>query len=228
MGVGTSRLGRHGLGIVSVAVGVAALKTPSAFWVGVVVMLTAFWMLSGLTLGYAASGRGRAAWWGFTAAAAGCLMVSFGPWSDAERRSAWPDPWDSPSRSARLQPVSRVLTALLPLVRPQIRAEIRLAGDPRAVSTTLEVVGPFDRLEGLDPVRDRVAQLAPRLPLGGATPSERARLALDAATSSLSMSDYQAIGHMLAALGLGAIVALGVRLSAAGHAPVKVKAVAAG
>ncbi|GIW86510.1 MAG: hypothetical protein KatS3mg108_0834 [Isosphaeraceae bacterium] len=220
MSIGVSRLGLHGLVIATAALGLFALKSPGGFWLGAVAMLTAGWIVMGLGLGCVVRGLDRAAWLGFVVAASISLLLSFGPWSDADRRAAWPQTWNWSSQSSTLQPVSRVLVSMLPLVRPQTRAVIQLDVPQGPVVARVEVVGPFDRLDGMDPIRDRIAQLAAYAP-SGLPPAERVRRAGLAAESSLSLADYQAIGHLLAALVLGGLAGLMVRMIAAhrGTAP---------
>ncbi len=216
MGVGTSGLGRQSIGVLSAAIGLVALRNPSNFWVGVVSMMVAFWLISGLTLGLGSLGRERMGWWVFAAGIAASLALSFGPWSDTNQRAAWPNPWTWSARSERLQPASRLLAGMIPIVRPQAQAVISWREPSGVLTTRLEVTGSFDRLDGLDPVRDQMARIAARMPIraGVPGPETQTQRAIDALESSLSMADYQTVGHLLLALLFGSLLRWSVHLAA--------------
>lgn len=204
-----SRLGWQALVVLTAALGVAALHAPSEYWKGVLTMVTAAWMAAGIAQARQAQGVPRLAWMGFVGVAAVSLAFSFGPWSDARQREAWPDPMDWPTQSRAMQPVSRALVSLMPVIRPETRALIQLRERSSGVATRVEVSMPYDRLEGADPLRDEVARLAARLPLpDDPRGASRARQAATLVKSSLTMSDYQAVGHLLAALLLGGLTAV--------------------
>jgi hypothetical protein len=200
----------------TVLVGLAALRAPGSFGLGVVATLAVAWLLVGLGRLAAGDAPARVFWAGFLLMAGASLAVSFGPWSDARQRRAWPDAATRAGMTRDTQPVTRLLVGLLPVLRPQAEAVITWGGTD-GVATTLRIVAPFDGVDGLDPLRDQVGRLAARLPMP-VPEAQRARRAADLVMTSLSMADYQAIGHVLAALGLGALAGLGLRLWSVGRA----------
>jgi hypothetical protein len=203
--VPVSTLARYGLVVLTAGVGVAALRKPGPYGVGVVTMLAAVWLLAGATRAFVKAEPARLSWAVFCVAAAASLALSFGPWSDSGARQAWPEPATWETRAEALQPVTRLLVRLMPVVRPEAVASIGWEGPRGSVSAQVRVRGAFDRVEGVDEVRNEVARLAYRLSAGEGDGSARLDRAYEIMNTSLTMGDYQAIGHMLAALALGGL-----------------------
>ncbi len=222
----STSVGRLMLAVLTAGLGVAALRDPSPFWVGVVATISALWISVAVGRTTASRGSERLFWSGFAAISAGAILVSFGPWSDQSSRARWPDPARWPERSKALLPTTRLLVQLMPLVRPNATAVLTWE-NPDDVRSTLTLTSDFESLEGQDALRDEVARIAARAPLapavgrghGGLSRAQRATALLE---NSLSMADYQAVGHLLGALVLGGlgglIVKLGVPVSATARA----------
>lgn len=201
-----TQLGRLMLVIGTAAIGVTALRGANAFWLGVVATLAGAWSIVALAHAFTSVGRERVFWIGFTLSGGLALFLSFGPWSDRGAREQWPEPSNWSAQATRVQPTTQLLVQLLPVVRPTVQANIRLddsaSGDVR---TLVNFTSHFEGLAGQDRLKDQVARIAARLPFDdqidatGRTQS-RAQRASDALRSSLSMADYQTIGHILIAL----------------------------
>jgi hypothetical protein len=193
--------------IVTAVVGLFALRTANAFWVGVISALAGLWMLAACTAACTSTGRERTFWIGFAATGMVLLAVSFGPWSDQELRRSWPDSQAWQVGAVRALPQTQLMVRLLPLIRPRVEASMSWRNVAHQdLLTRVSISSEFDRVDGLDLLRDQAGRVAARLPL---EPDEGARSRVEKArklvTESLSMADFQTIGHLLIALVLSAI-----------------------
>ena len=81
-----SSIGRMLFAVLTIAVGLAAMKSQSDFLMGCFVTLAVGWIVRALGVTNSGRGRSRFSSMAFVGAASISLFVGFGPWSDATDR----------------------------------------------------------------------------------------------------------------------------------------------
>lgn len=188
------------LAIVTVAIGCVTMRTQADFWFGSLSTFVAGWLFLALIEVIAGPGRGRAFWCGFLVVTLASLIISFGPWSDRlirGRSQRVEQDW------AELQPLSRGIWRLNPLLRPGPRSRLSTFDKVGRPQTVITLVTPSwkDEESGLG------ARFIDLLKLDGrGLSSMPAGVVFVADEDSYDIA--QDAGHLLASLAFGSLAGL--------------------
>jgi hypothetical protein len=143
--------------VLTVAIGLIAMKSQAEFWLGVLAAITASWLL--LAIGSLGARRGQRPFWvAFLIVASASLAFGFGPWSDVSIRGSYGDWKGLQTYLSKVLPTTKLFLRLGQYVKPYPRAailtydqraepvsRIELAARPDRAGHLEQLVGDLDR-----------------------------------------------------------------------------------